>query len=1361
MAEQIKYSKISEKTVTATGHLNEVGSSLTIPAQMRHAGKVYQVTEVGESAFCGCHNLEKVVLERIEIVHTKAFAGCENLKDVEFNENTIAIEEHAFAWCGMASAIFPENLAHIGQYAFVGCNKLRQIVCAPTTPPAISDKSFDKDTFDRGFVYVPVNSLETYKKAENWSQFKNILSIEELKTTSYTDLEEDEEDGNEGNQDKDLIFTEQVIYRISEDNEKEVSIEQCHPDLTGTLHLPETVTHEGKTYQVTTITNGALENCDKLQQIHIPSTICDIPFGAFAQCNALNTIHVAPNNQNYSDKDGVLFDKFKSMLICYPKGRKEKSYQVPSGTAGIAPASFIDCELLESVYLFDNIRYIGIQAFYKCKSLKSVSLPAELGEIYGGAFYLCEQLESVYALGESPAIINDSFDEDTLKRATLYVGRDSLQHYKASGEWNKFSKIKMLNDIVLNEKTILFRQNGEKTVTLTAVSNKLSGTLIVPEMVEYNGKTYTVDRIGKNSMEDCQQLTGIELPNSIVSIGFHSMSGCSSLTKVNMPQNLRIIENEALSYCTSLTTIYLPEHLEAIGDGVFGADLKLQEIKVDSNNQQYISTDGVLYDRRGALIAYPPAKKDNIYSLPASVDAMNSSTFVDAYNLTQFEVPASSKYYATIDGVLVSKDQTKLIAYPRGRKEKRYTVYGSIKQINQWAFTKCKAVRIDLPQGLQTLEPGAFFHCANLSQIDIPEGVKSISERCFLACEKLKKVSLPESVESIGIGAFLNCKELEEINLPQKITRINKGTFASCASLTHIELPEELESISDHAFANCPQLANITIPATVNSIGEEAFANSFVELGMLTCLLNNGENMSIVMKGETPPVISDNTFDPYCYSKVDLIVPENAIENYRHTAGWMQFKNIISRTDNKKEKKNTLHFTEGAFKYTILEKNKVEISKWDDSLARSITIAPHVDHNGTTYTITQIGESAFEDSRIENIRIEAPVEVIGKYAFANCYLLESIRLPKTLREIGIGVFGGCTSLLQVNLPPYLKELGIEAFAECHNLRAIGIPNSIDKINYRTFYNCCKLSSISLPDHIESIEEGAFGKCKELEYICFGNGLKEIGKRAFEYCEWLRSITLPDSVEIIEDEAFRYCIGLTEVDLSSELRFIGNNVFKKCTNLQRLYLSDDCMNYSVADFVLYTKDFTELILHPSAIERKGVYTIKPSVKSINDYAFENCHIEEIVVPDKTTTIGDYCFSNSKIKKIHLPAKLKNLGTSVFIGCKNLTSVSLPEKIVYLKESLFRSCSKLTAVNLPNQLKMIETSVFKGCSALKEITVNGENCTIAEKAFEDCKALETVELNGIKLAENAAFYHCDNIKNLRISKESDVDVKRAFK
>lgn len=1360
MSEQIKYTKVSEEAVAATGYLNEIGTNLSIPAKIRHAGKSYFVTEIGESAFSGCSNLQAVTFERIAHVRAKAFAGCENLMAAQLGNSLKTIGGYAFAWCGLQAIILPPPLDYIGEYAFVGCSKLRQIVCSALTPPKITSKSFDQDSYEKGYVYVAPEALEDYRNDENWKLFKHILTTDDLKANTYSDTNTEEDEENE-NEEKDLIFTEKIIFRILEAQDQQVSIEQCHPDIKGNLHLPDTITHEGKIYEVTSIEKGALENCDKLQQIFLSSNLNEIPFGTFAHCSSLQNIYVDPSNQNFCDLNGVLFDKYRSILFCYPKGRKDRHYQVPSGTVGLAPACFIDCEALESVYLFDNIRYIGIQAFYKCSSLKTISLPAALGELYGGAFYMCDHLESVYALGEMPAAINDSFDTDTLKRATLYVGRENLQLYKASNEWNKFNKIKMLNDISLNDESLLFRQNGERTITLTAANNKLPGRISVPEMIEYKGVSYTVDRIGRNSFEDCHQLTEIELPNSINSIGYRAMSGCMNLKSVNIPINLRIIENEAFSFCVNLTSIFLPEHVEAIGDCVFNGDIKLQEIKVDRNNKQYVSQDGILYDRRGALVAYPAAKKESTFVLPASVDAMNGSTFVDAANLTQFEVPSSSKHYSTVDGVLVSKDQSILIAYPRGRKDKKYSVYGSIRQINQWAFTKCKASHITLPENLQELEPGAFFNCPNLVQITLPQGLTAISERCFLSCEKLKKVSLPESIESIGIAAFLNCKELEEINLPDKITRIEKGTFASCASLTHIELPEELESIGDQAFANCPQLSNITIPASVNSIGEEAFSNTFVELGMLTSLLNNGENMSIIMKGETPPVIAKNTFDPYCYSKVDLIVPENTVENYRHTTGWMQFKSIISRPSDKKEKRAAIGFSNSNFIYTIIGENKVELTKWENRNEKELTISSQVTHKDVTYTITKIGESAFEDSAIEKIRIEAPIEVIEKYAFANCYNLESIRLPKTLREIGIGVFGGCTSLKQVNLPSNLKELGIEAFAECHYLKAIALPNSIDKINYHTFYNCFHLSAITVPDRVESIEEGAFGKCKELEHICFGNGLKEIGKRAFEYCEWLTEIELPDSVEMIEDEAFRFCTGLKEIDLPSELRFMGNCVFKKCSNLDRLYLSNECEHFTVEDNVLYSSDKSELIFHPAALVRTGVFAVGNTVKAIHDYAFEGCHIEEITISDKTTTIGDYCFSNSKIKRIQLPAKLKNLGGSVFLGCKGLTSVTLPDKIVHLKEGLFRSCSKLTEVHLPNQLKMIETSVFKGCTALKEIVINGENCTIAEKAFEDCKALETVELNGIKLAENSAFHHCDNIKNLRISKESDVDVKRAFK
>ncbi len=1360
MADLLKYIKISDREVAVSGHLDNINPNLDIPAQMKHSGKVYQVTEIGENAFSGCITLQSVNLEQIKKIQTKAFAGCEQLHSVQFTDHLTYIGEHAFAWSGIKSIVFPQNLSAIGQYAFVGCEKLTLIVSFASTPPHISNKSFDQSTYTSGTVYVQPDAIELYEKDDNWKKFKNIHSISELKNLPNLGNEEEEEEEDEEEQDKDLIFTENVIFRISENDKKQVCVEQCNPDLAGTLHLPETVGYEGKIYLVTEIEKGALENCEKLQQIHIPANISYIPFGTFAHCDSLQHIRVDAGNQSFCDKDGVLFDKYGNILLCYPKGRKEKSYQVPPTTVGLAPASFIDCTKLESIYLFDNISLIGIQAFYNCTSLRTISLPISLNELSGGAFYKCDKLESVYVQGSAPAETNDPFDDDTLKRATLYVSRDNLQKYKAADLWNKFGKIKMLDDISIDNGAMTFRPNGSQTATLINVDKKLSGALSIPGTITYKDNTYTVDRIGRNSIEDCRKLTSIQLPETITSIGYRSVCLCSGIKNLVLPQNLRFIENEAFCFNLSLTTIFLPEKLEAIGNNAFNGDLKLQEIKIDANNQHYICQDGVLYDRRGALIAYPAAKKDECYLLPDSVDAMNNTTFADAGNLTRFEVSANNQYYSTIDGVLVTKDHSILIAYPRGRKDRAYTVDGSIKQISQRAFSKSKISHLDLSAGLQTFEEGAFFDCQDLVQVDLPEGLTEISERCFLWCEKLEKVELPESIEKIGSAAFMSCRSLEHIKLPKRLTRIDKATFSDCVSLSHIELPEELESIGDHAFANCPQLTGISIPASVNSIGESAFANTFTELGMLTCMLNNEGNLSIVMNGETPPAIAENTFDQYCYNRVSLIVPENAVKNYRKTEGWTKFKNIMTANGQKKTKKGSGILEDKDFKYKLIGTNQVELTKYKHNRAETLTIAPQVSFNGTPYTITKIAESAFEETDIYGITIEAPVEVIEKYAFANCNFLHYVKLPKTLREIGIGAFGGCATLKQINLPQNLKELGIEAFAECRCLATIGIPESLDKINYHTFYNCQSLTSISLPSTIESIEEGAFGKCPELKSIYLSNGLKEIGEKAFEYCDSLTDIMLPDSVEMINDEAFRYCGNLTQVDLPEQLNYMGNAVFKKCRNLSKLYLSTECDRYAVVDNVLYTKDQSELLYHPSAYVRDYSYTTSDSVKSISDYAFEGCHITEITISGKTTAIGDYCFQNSKIESIQLPAKLKSLGANAFSGCKALKTATLPEKVTHIKEGLFRNCSKLEQVQLPEKMKAIDSLAFKGCSALKSIVIKGDNCSIAEKAFEDCKALVSVKLYGIKEAGSPAFYNC-NIKDLFLSEDSGIDIKKAIK
>lgn len=1306
---------------------------------MKHAGQIYDVKEVAASAFSGCTNLKSVTLNKIEVIRQKAFAGCENLQILLLSDCLCSINEYAFAWCGIETLKLPSTTANIGQYAFVGCIHLKHVVCEAQTPPYIDDKTFDSETLKKGILLVHASDLVHYQQAEGWRKFATIQTIEDelARKKAYENNEEDDDDEEEN---KDIIFTESFIYRITD--EKEVCVEQCNPETTGTLEIPSSIEKDGKKYAVTSISKGALDECTKVKEIKLPYSLEDITFGTFAHCNSLTHIHVDPRNQFFNEIDGVLTDKYKNILICYPKARTATSYRVPASVIGIATACFIDCVKLEEVTLYDNLRYFGIQAFYNCQNLRSISLPIATSEINGGAFYLCNKLESIYTLSEDPATVNDAFDDDTLKRATLYVVRDSLQTFKSHEEWSRFSKIRPINDICPEGTNFMFRANSERTATLISASSNPTGAISIPDTIQANGNTYKVTRIGRESLEDCEDITSVQLPDSIESIGYHAFSGCTSIKKLELPQQLRVIENEAFSHCVNLTTLSIPKLVEAIGDGIVNGSIKLQALEVAEENAQFLSKEGILYDRRGALVSYPAAKKDKTVNIGASVDAMNSTTFIDATNLTDFEVSANNPVYASIDGVLVSRDQTTLIAYPRGRKEKKYNIYGSIKNISQWAFGGCALTHITLPAGLIHLEPGAFYNCDKLQSISLPEGLTTISNRCFLACRSLKNIVFPKSIEKIEMGAFSNCLELSSIELPEKVTSIENGTFANCTSLVNIQLPSELESIGNYAFANCPQISRIVFPASLNSIGHKAFNGTFAELGLLNSLLNNENEMTIVLLGETPPVISEDTFDEYTLHKTTLQVPKNAVQTYKRTAGWSAFKNIVGWEEHRKGKKEKeVKFVEKMFTYKVVNDDEVELCKLNNEYISNICIPESVEHNGKQYTITRIGESAFEDSLVTNLDIEAPLEKIGKYAFANSSLT-NIFLPNTLQEIEIGAFGGCEYLKQINLPNSLKELGIEAFAECHSLEAIAIPQGIDKLNYHTFYHCKSLQAVSIGDGVECIEEGVFEKCFNLTSIAFGNKLEDIGKSAFENCTSLTHLCMPESMAMVGDHAFYQCNLLNKIYLPAGMKFIGSEVFKKCQHLHKVTIGRGGEAYASKDGVLYNSDFTELIFCPPMIS--GTLELPKTVKHLADSAFEDSNVSTLVLGDKLTTIGKRCFSNSQLTTLILPAKLKSIGEQAFLSCRKLKSITLPEKITHLKEDLFRNCIKLEEVVLPPMMKVIETGAFKGCNKLQSITIDGDNCVIKEKSFENCKLLEKVETSGIKSIDKNAFYNCPLLK-----------------
>ena len=260
--------------------------------------------------------------------------------------------------------------------------------------------------------------------------------------------------------------------------------------------------------------------------------------------------------------------------------------------------------------------------------------------------------------------------------------------------------------------------------------------------------------------------------------------------------------------------------------------------------------------------------------------------------------------------------------------------------------------------------------------------VTSIGEWAFAACSSLISVTIPNSVTSIGNYAFDWCNSLTSVTIGNSVTSIGDDAFISCSGLTSITIPNSVTSIGNMAFAYCSGLTSVTLPnnATIHS-------GAFIGAG-------------------------ETTIDSVIYCSDTLIVG-----NYTFICtGFLTF------------------YLNGN---SYFPNNNAVVFDCYESKSGNLIIPSTISYNGTTYSVTSIGDRAFYE----------------------CSGLTSVTIPNSVTSIGEGAFYECSGLTAVTIPNSVTSIGADAFYNCSGLTSVTIGNSVTYIGYEAFYNCSGLTSI--------------------------------------------------------------------------------------------------------------------------------------------------------------------------------------------------------------------------------------------------------------------------------------------------------------
>ena len=924
----------------------------------------------------------------------------------------------------------------------------------------------------------------------------------------------------------------------------------------GEVTIPETVSHNGKNYDVIAIGFNAFVNCRNLSTVNLGRNVTSIGEQAFWGCSGLTTINI------------------------------------PDNVTSIGYTAFANCTSLTAINIPNSVISIGYSAF-SCSGLTAVDIPSSVESIGFSAFAGCSSLSTISIRNSVISIGLDAFAGCTSLTSVIF-------HCTEIGSW--FQRIESIKDIVIGEEvtsitdaaflgcsgiTNITLPEGIKTIGGSAFKGTGLTTLTIPSTVTQIGASALVGKTIYCNNPTPPAATS-QLADNARNITLYVPQGSiKAYSNADYWKDFFIMEMGTPDWTDGTVTVTV----ETPGQ------LRMSIVERDEDQITKLVVKGSINSEDLKYLHELTGKLADLESLDLSDVTL---VYDDECYYTKFE-----PYEMALGAGLYSYYYLSETEY-----EEHWTGTPSIRGTNHYqafhgnqlagAFQDLPLKHVVMPKSVTKAARETFMGCSLLQEVEYPSGLKQIEDMAFSGCSRLRSFDVGQS-NSIGVSAFYNCMTLEEIEGLGHVKYIGKEAFSGCTALkgnaNGALVLEQVDSIPEQAFYGCSMLSNVRLSAKLYSLGQKAFSGckSLTAIQLPESLkalpaetFADCSSLQQVIYSSSLRQVDAESFKNSAW--MDNLPVENGIKYMGHIALAYDTNSGVAATS-----PATLTFREGTttiadrFGNTIYYEHKNNVtavefpstlrrigdqafyrSYYDTSLPIATLSLPEGLEEIGTYAfagaasltkltlpenLKHIGDGAFSECQKLTQVVYHTKDAESQNLFENCKSLEKVTIGAKVQRLPNGIFSGCTNLLIVQSDDRTDdiplEIGASAFNNCTTLTRLQFPANISAIGSNAFARCTSLSSFEIPQRVTTIESNTFYGCTGLTSVQLHKNVRIIGDEAFYGCEKISAITLPEGLDSIGRHAFSGCYGLTELTIPASVQHLGNDFLNDCYNLATL------------------------------------------------------------------------------------------------------------------------------------------------------------------------------------------------------------------